>query len=88
MPPNPVTCVVRSFASKFSFKSSRIKSTISESVGFSSTLSSTIAEFKAIFTSAALPSSEGIAWIGKPATKYELSGLPDSGNTLFPIPSR
>ena len=61
IPPNPVTCVVRSFSSKFSFRSSRIKSTISESVGFSSTRSSIIVELSAIFTSAALPSSDGIA---------------------------
>ena len=37
-----------------------------------------------MLASAALPSSDGIAWIGNPGTMYELIGLPDSGNIFSP----
>ena len=68
IPPNPVTWVVRFFASKFSFKSSRMNSTRMGRVGFSSIFSCAISELSAIFASAAFPSSDGIAWIGNPGT--------------------
>ena len=69
IPPKPVICVVRLFGENSSFRSSLMNSTRIDKIGFSSMLSVATSDRREIFAKIALPSSDGIACIGRPSIK-------------------